>query len=135
MSSIRRPAAAAPEKRSASRSRRHLDPRRGGRSKVLGRPSSSLGSTAAAAMVGSIGLLFGFTAMVAQGPEELDLWQRIAFVAILLCLLGSWALGLVAVIRRHERSWLVLLPTAVLSLAVLNELLQGLLQLAGLGDG
>jgi hypothetical protein len=86
-------------------------------------------------MVGSIGLLFGFTAMVAQGPEDLDLWQRIAFVAILLCLLGSWVLGLVAVIRRHERSWLVLLPTAVLSLAVLNELLQGLLQLAGLGDG
>ena len=55
-------------------------------------------------------------------------------VAVVLCLPASWILGLVAVFRRRERSWIVLLLTALFSLVIVNELIQGLVQLAGLGS-
>ena len=99
-------------------------------SRVFSRPSSRLGWAAAAAMVGSIGVVFLRAAVVAGGTEELPVWQRVVFVGILLCLVASDVMGLVAVFRRRERSWVVLLPTALISAAIANELVQALLRLA-----
>jgi len=103
-------------------------------SRVFSRPSSRLGWAAVTAMVGSIGLLFLFTALSAQGKEEPNPWEGVGFVVIIVCLLASYVTGLVAVFRKHERSWIVLLPTALISAAILNELGQGLLYLAGGGE-
>ena len=102
-------------------------------SRVFSRPASKLGWAVAAAMVGAIVLVFLFNAVAAQGTEDEPEAHGAVFVGILLCLLGSWVMGLVAVFRRHERSWVVLLPTTVLSLAVANEVVQGLLHLVGRG--
>ncbi len=108
--------------------------RPGIRSQVLSRPSSRFGWAAAAGLAASIALLFLFTAVATQGPGEAPAWEGIAMVAILLGLLASFVVGLFAVIRKRERSWIVLLPIALMSLAIVNELLQGLLQLVGLGE-
>ena len=102
-------------------------------SRVFSPPSSPLGWAATAAMAGSIVLVILINALGAQGTESESVWQRVVFVGVVLCLYASWAVALVAVFRRHERSWVVLLQTALLTLVVLNELLQGLLQLFGLG--
>jgi hypothetical protein len=51
----------------------------------------------------------------------------------MLCLLGSYVLGLVAVVRRAERSWMVLVPTALLSAVVVNERVQLVVELVGGG--
>lgn len=110
------------------------DPRPGPVSRVFGRPSSRFGWAAAAGMAGSIALLFLFTAVSTQGPGEHEAWEGVALVVILLGLLASFVVGLVAVIRKRERSWIVLLPIALMSLAIVNELVQGLLRLVGLGE-
>ena len=107
--------------------------------RVFGRPSSRLGWTATAALVGSIALVILVNVLSEQGGGEDSrggvggVLGGVVFVAMVLCLLVSWVTGLIAVFRRRERSWAVLLPTALLSLVVLNELIQGLLQLVGLG--
>jgi MFS family permease len=103
-------------------------------SRVFSRPSSTLGWVAAAAMVASIVGVILINAAAGQGTEGEHAWQRVVFVAVVLCLPASWILGLVAVFRRRERSWLVLLPTALFSVVIVNELVQGLVQLAGLGS-
>lgn len=107
-------------------------------SRVFSRPSSKLGAAAVAAMVGSIGLLFLFTAIretrEAQGSEDPRAWEGVASIVILMCILASYGTGLVAVFRKHERSWVVLLPAALISAAILNELGQGLVHLAGGSD-
>jgi magnesium-transporting ATPase (P-type) len=84
-------------------------------------------------MAASIVGVILINATAAQGTEGEHAWQRVVFVVVVLCLPASWILGLVAVFRRRERSWLVLLPTALFSLVIANELVQGLVQLAGLG--
>ncbi len=99
-------------------------------SRVFRLPSSRLGWTAFATMVGSIVLVFVLAFTSEPGPDDPPAWQQVAFVATLLCLLGSYVLGLVAVIRRGERSWMVLLPTVLLSATVVNELVQLVVQLA-----
>jgi hypothetical protein len=101
--------------------------------KLHGRPSTPLGWAAAAAMAGSITLVILVNAVGAQGTEGESAWQRVLFIGINLSLVASWVVALVAVFRRHERSWVVLLPAALLTVVVVNELVQGVLQLLGLG--
>jgi hypothetical protein len=84
-------------------------------------------------MAGSVGLLLTFTAVIAQGTD-IPAWQTVAFVGILVCLVASYVVGLVAALRMHERSWVVLVPTALISAVIAMELIQGVLQLAGFGD-
>ena len=48
---------------------------------------------------------------------------------ILACMLGSGIAGLFAVVRRHERSWMVIVPCGLVLLVVVNELVQGLAEL------
>jgi magnesium-transporting ATPase (P-type) len=103
-------------------------------SRVFSRPSSTLGWVAVVAMVASIAGVILINAAAAEGTEGEHAWQRVVVVAVVLCLPASWILALVAVFRRGERSWLVLLPTALFSLVIVNELVQGLVQLAGLGS-
>jgi len=101
---------------------------------VFRRPSSRLGWAAAGAMAGSIGLVFVNAAISVQGTDDVPGWQAVLFAGILLCLLASYVMGLVAVFRSRERSWVVLLPTALISAAIVNELVQGILQLVGVGE-
>lgn len=102
--------------------------------RVFSRPSSKLGWEAAAAMAGSIGLVVLFNVVVADDTGDRPTWQQAVLVAILVCLAASCVMGLVAVFRRRERSWVVLVPTALLCLVITNELIQGLLQLVGVRD-
>ena len=50
-------------------------------------------------------------------------------MGILACMLASGVAGLIAVVRRHERSWMVVVPCALVLLVVVNELAQGLAEL------
>lgn len=102
--------------------------------RVFGRPSSTLGRVAVGALAAAIAFVFVVNATAEQGSADDSGGRGIIFVAMIGCLLASWVTGLVAVFRNHERSWAVLLPTALISLVVANELLQGLLLLAGAGD-
>lgn len=102
--------------------------------RVFSRPSTKLGWVAAAAMAGAVALVILVNATANQGSEEGPGSNGIIFIAMIGCLLGSWVTGLVAVFRKRERSWAVLLPTLLISAAVANELVQGLLLLFGVGE-
>ena len=70
-------------------------------------------------------------ALIELGPQPPGrLWQGFVFWTMITCLYGSGTLGLVAVVREHERSWMLTVPTALIAVAGLNELLQGLVQLS-----
>ncbi len=103
-------------------------------SRVFSRPSSKLGWVAVAAMAGAITLVILVNVTATQGTADEPESHGIVFVAMIGCLLASWVTGLVAVFRNRERSWAVLLPTLLLSAAVANEVLQGLLLLFGVGE-
>ena len=72
-------------------------------SRVFARPSSTLGWSAAAAMAVSIGLVFLINLTASQGPGSEPSWRRAVFLVVVLGLFASGGLGLVAVLRRHER--------------------------------
>lgn len=44
---------------------------------------------------------------------------------------ASGVAGLIAVVRKHERSWMVIVPSALVVLVAFSEMLQGLLYLLG----
>jgi hypothetical protein len=104
-------------------------------SRIFSRPSSRLGWAAAASMAGSIGLLILLNLTAEQGSDEVSGPQGVIFAGLVLCLFASGVLGLIAVFRRRERSWVVLLPAALICAAIANEVVQGLLQLVGVGGG
>ena len=101
---------------------------------MFNRPSSKFGWVAIAAMAGAITLVILVNVTATQGTADESESHGIVFVAMIACLLASWVAGLVAVFRNGERSWAVLLPTLLISVAVANEVLQGLLLLFGVGD-
>ena len=104
------------------------------RSRVFRRPSSRLGRVAAAGMAGAIVLVALVNAVGAQGTDDVPVWLAVVFVGSLVGLLVADVLGLVAVFRKRERSWVVLLPSALISAVIVNELIQGVLALLGLGE-
>jgi hypothetical protein len=104
-------------------------------SRIFSRPSSALGRAAAASMAGSIGLVILLNLTAEQGSDDVSGPQRVIFAGLVLCLFASGVLGLIAVFRRRERSWVVLLPAVLICAAIANELVQGLLQLVGIGGG
>jgi hypothetical protein len=81
--------------------------------------------------VGAITLVIVIN-VVAEGPGPPDdnptWWSAIA-LGILACMLASGVAGLIAVLRKHERSWMVIVPCGLLLLVVVNELVQGLAEL------
>ncbi len=62
-------------------------------------------------------------------PDDSPLWWTVSVMGILACMLGSGIAGLIAVVRRHERSWMVIVPCGLVLLVVVNELVQGLAEL------
>lgn len=104
-------------------------------SQIFSRPSSRLGWAAVAAMAGSIGLVVLLNLTAEQGSDDLSGPQRVIFAGLVLCLFASGVLGLIAVWRRRERSWVVLLPAALICAVLVWEVVQGLLRLVGIGGG
>lgn len=92
------------------------------------RPSSTLGWAAVA--IGTVSLALVVLSNAAAQRTGIPRWQ--AFT-LFLGLLAACVAGLIAVLRNHERSWIVIAPTVLVSLVVINELVQGLLMLLGLG--
>jgi len=95
-------------------------------------PSTRLGSASAATGAGSILLLFLFNAMIEQGAG-LPWWQSAVMFGIVLGLVAAFGMGVVSVVRQHERSWVVVVPLTLIGLAIANELVQGVLALLGVG--
>lgn len=98
-----------------------------------GLPSSMLGRRAIALMAGAIALVVVINLFGPERTVDETGWQRSPLIAAVVCLFASWVMAVVAVLRRHERSLLVLVPTALVSVVVVNELAQGVLQLLGHG--
>jgi hypothetical protein len=95
-------------------------------------PSTRLGWMATAGSLGAIALVIVINLMSEQGPgppDDSPLWWAVAVVSILACMLTSGVAGLIAVVRRHERSWMVIVPSGLVLLVVINELVQGLVAL------
>ncbi len=103
-------------------------------SRVFSVPSSAFGRVAATVMFGAILLVVIVNVVSEQGADDVPAWQSVVFVGALGGLLMGWVLGLIAVFRRRERSWLVLLPSALITVVVVNESIQGLLLLFGHGE-
>ena len=113
--------------------RQALEPHRSSIPRFFRTPSTRLGWAAIAGAVGTIVLVIVVNIMVeGQGPPEGDPWWWQVFgISALGCLLASGVAGLSAVVSKHERSWMVLVPTALVLLVAVNELIQGLVYFLG----
>lgn len=97
--------------------------------RFLSRPSTKFGSRAVA-LAGTFVVLFMINATVFMPSTDDAPWRRVVLpfygIAMLACGLASGISGLMAVIRQHERSWLVwltLLPGLLVVSLVLGEFL------------
>jgi hypothetical protein len=98
-------------------------------SPFLKRPSTRLGWWAAGLAIGFITMSIINPAVIMRLSENVP-WRQtilpIYGILMMLCGLATFVVGLIAIIRSHERSWLVwftLLPGASALLFVLGELL------------
>jgi hypothetical protein len=72
--------------------------------------------------VGPIVLVIVVNIMVeGSGPPEANPWWWQVFDT-----LASGVAGLIATVRMHERSWMVIVPTALVLLVAVKELIEGL---------
>ncbi len=96
-------------------------------------PTTRLGWAAIAGAVGAIVLVIVVNLIVeGSGPAEGNpWWWRLFGTSALGCMLASGVAGLIAVVRKHERSWMVIVPTALVLLVAISEMLQGLGYLLG----
>ena len=95
-------------------------------------PSTRLGWAAFAGSLAAVVLVVVINLLSEQGPgppDDSPLWWTVSVMGILACMLASGVAGLIAVVRRHERSWMVVVPCALVLLVVVNELAQGLAEL------
>jgi drug/metabolite transporter (DMT)-like permease len=95
-------------------------------------PSTRLGWLATAGSLGAIVLVVAVNLLSEQGPgppDDSPLWWAVFAVGMLVCMLSSGVVGLIAVVRRHERSWMVIVPCGLVLLVVVAELAQGLAEL------
>ena len=95
----------------------------------LSRPSTKLGRWSVA-LAATFVVLFIINSAVFMRLTQEAPWQQALLpfygFAMLLCGLGAGIAGLIAVVRRHERSWLVwltLLPGLLVIFLLLGELL------------
>jgi hypothetical protein len=106
------------------------DSRRSLGSRVFSRPSSTLGWVSAVVGWGTILLVVLNNLIAQQGKAGGRSTLEVAVIlALLVGLLTSGVTGVIAAIRKQERSGAVLLPTAIGLIAVGNELIQGLVLL------
>ena len=110
-----------------------LQPRRSHIPRFFRTPSTRLGWAATAATVGVI-LVVILVNIMAEGPGPPDdnpWWWTVFALTALLGMLASGIAGLIAVVRRKERSWMVIVPTTLVLVVVVNELVEGLVQFLG----
>ena len=109
-----------------------LEPPRSRIPTFLRTPSTRLGWAAVAGAMGAIVLVIVINVLSEQGPgppDDSPLWWTVSVMGILACMLASGVAGLIAVVRRHERSWMVIVHCGLVLLVVVNELIQGLVEL------
>lgn len=110
---------------------RTLEPRGRHIPSFLRTPSTRLGWAAVAGSVGAIAVVVVVN-LVSDGsgpPTDSPWWWPVFGISALACLLASGVAGVIAVVRQRERSWMVIAPTALVLLVVVNELIQGVLAL------
>ena len=82
-------------------------------------PDSRLGrravALAALSLVGIVLLVLGFALdLVEPADSYTDSWAQLLWgVGIWVCAVAAFVAGLVAIIRQHERSWMVVAATAL----------------------
>ena len=96
-------------------------------------PSTRLGWAAIAGSVGAILLVIVVNFMVegAGPPAGNPWWWQLFGTTALVCMAASGIAGLIAVVRKHERSWMVIVPTALVLLIAVSEMIQGVTYLLG----
>lgn len=86
---------------------------------MRGLPESRLGrraiTLAGLSVTGIVLLVLGFALDIIEPADSYtDSWAQLAWgVGIWGCAIAAFAVGLVAIVRHHERSWMVLLATAL----------------------
>lgn len=97
--------------------------------RIFARPRTRLGRWAVA-LAAVFAILFFINSFVFMPMTVEGTWRQVVFpfygIAMLLCGLAAGIVGLIAVIRRRERSWLVwlsLLPGLLVLTLVLGEFL------------
>jgi hypothetical protein len=110
-----------------------LEPHRSRIPRFFRTPSTRLGWAAIAGSVGAILLVIVVNLLVeGSGPPEGNPWWWQLFGAsALVCMAASGVAGLIAVVGRHERSWMVIVPSALVLLVAVSEMIQGLLHFLG----
>lgn len=91
------------------RSGRHM---RGGPDSNVGRRAITL---AALSVTGIALLVLGFALDIVEPADSYtDSWPQLVWGAgIWICAVAAFVTGLVAILRHHERSWMVMLATAL----------------------
>ena len=94
-----------------TRSRTRLDLRGSPRSRI-GRQAITL---AGLSVTGIVVLVLGFALDIVEPAESYtDSWAQLVWGAgIWACAVAAFAAGLVAIVRQHDRSWMVVLATAL----------------------
>jgi hypothetical protein len=110
-----------------------LEPHRSRIPRFFRTPSTRLGWAATAGSVGAVVLVIVVNLLAeGPGPPEGDPWWWQVFgISALGCMLASGVAGLIAVVRNRERSWMVIVPSALVLLVAVNELIQGLVNVLG----
>jgi carbon starvation protein CstA len=110
-----------------------LEPRRSRIPRFFRTPSTRLGWAAIAGSVGATLLVIVFNLLVeGSGPPEGNPWWWQLFgTSALVCMAASGVAGLIAVVRKHERSWMVIVPTTLVLLVTVSEMIQGLAYFLG----
>ena len=110
-----------------------LEPHRSHIPRFFRTPSTRLGWAATSGTVAAIVLVIVVNLMAqGSGPPEGDpWWWRVFGISALGCLLAFGVAGLTTVVRNRERSWMVIVPTGLVLLVVVNELIQGLVYFLG----
>jgi predicted membrane channel-forming protein YqfA (hemolysin III family) len=111
-----------------------LEPHRSRIPQFLRTPSTRLGWTATAGSVGAILLVIVVNLVSVEGsgpPEGNPWWWQLFGASALVCMAASGVAGLIAVVREHERSWMVIVPGALVLLVAASEMIQGLLFFLG----
>lgn len=90
-------------------------------SRFLGMPASVIGRSAASlSLVVVASVVFMATVVEPAQPA----WRYAFGIFVVATVVATAAVGLAAVILRHERSWAVVLPTLVCIAIMLNEVIQ-----------
>lgn len=111
-----------------------LEPHRSRIPQFFRPPSTRLGWAATAGSVGAILVVIAVNLFAVEGsgpPEGNPWWWQLFAASALVCMAASGVAGLIALVRKHERSWMVIVPSALVLLVTVSEMIQGLAYFLG----